>query len=69
MANRTMEMEQTGSHRPQVTTRRRGGRIVVSNIRFPDPLYFAILAEATKREWSFSHMVRHLCEASIEGIE
>ena len=59
----------TEAPHPQVRGRRRNGRIVVSNIRFPDKLYHEIVAEAKKREWSFSHMVRHLCEASIEGIE
>lgn len=39
------------------------------NIRWPKPLYDQIMAEAKQREWSFSRMVRHLCEASIDGIE
>jgi hypothetical protein len=46
---------------------KRGRRSI--EIRFSEPLYAAILAEAKLREWSFSHMVRHLCEASINGIE
>lgn len=32
-------------------------------------LHKHILKEAKSRKWTFSHMVRHLCEASIEGIE
>lgn len=47
---------------------RRKGRFNV-HIAFPDPLYLQILAEATQRQWSFAHMVRHLCESSIDGIE
>ncbi len=39
------------------------------NLRLPVPLYNQILTEAAKREWSVSRMIRHLCEASIEGIE
>lgn len=38
-------------------------------IRWPKPLHDQIMAEAVKRGWSFSRMVRHLCEASIDGIE
>lgn len=36
---------------------------------FPPELFNQIQAEAAKRGWSFSHMVIHLCEASIDGIE
>jgi len=32
-------------------------------------LFNQIHAEARRRHWTFSHMVRHLCEASINGIE
>ena len=38
-------------------------------VKFPEYLFQQIQAEARQREWSFGHMVRHLCEASIEGIE
>lgn len=38
-------------------------------ITFPEELFEQIKAEAEQRGWTFSHMVRHLCEASIEGIE
>lgn len=38
-------------------------------ITFPDSLFAQIRREAVRREWSFSHMVRYLCDASIEGIE
>ncbi len=37
-------------------------------IYFNDELHEAIRREARSRGWTFSHMVRHLCEASIEGI-
>lgn len=40
-----------------------------SCIRWPRELHDQIEAEAKLRGWSFSAMVRHLCEASIEGIE
>lgn len=36
---------------------------------FNAELHKHILKEAKSRKWTFSHMVRHLCEASIEGIE
>ncbi len=54
--------------RPRVGNHFNKGRRTVE-IRWPEPLFKAILAEATLRGWSFSRMVRHLCEASIEGIE
>lgn len=53
---------------PRVGTRIKKGRRTVE-IRWPEPLFLAVKAEADKREWSFGHMVRHLCEASIDGIE
>lgn len=46
----------------------KGGRRAVV-VAFPEPLLDQIRAEAIKRGWSVSRMVRHLCEASIEGIE
>ena len=39
------------------------------HIYFNPELHEQIRLEAVKRRWTFSHMVRHLCEASIEGIE
>lgn len=39
------------------------------SIEFATPLFEQILAEAKSRGWSFARMVRHLCEASIDGIE
>ena len=39
------------------------------NTYFNEELFQQILAEAKSRQWTFSHMVRFLCEASIEGIE
>jgi len=38
-------------------------------ITFTEELFNQIELEARQRGWTFSHMVRHLCEASIEGIE
>lgn len=38
-------------------------------VGFPKPLLDQIVAEAVKRGWSVCRMIRHLCEASIEGIE
>lgn len=38
-------------------------------IRWSKSLHDQIDAEAIRRGWSFSRMVRHLCEASIDGIE
>lgn len=37
-------------------------------IYFNPELHEQIRQEAVRRGWTFSHMVRHLCEASIEGI-
>lgn len=53
---------------PRVGHRIKKGKRAVE-IRFPESLFQQILAEATQREWSFSHMVRFLCEASVNGIE
>ena len=38
-------------------------------VNFPTELFDQINEEARQRNWSFSSMVVHLCEASIEGIE
>lgn len=38
-------------------------------ILFGEALAKQIHDEATLRKWSFARMVRHLCEASISGIE
>lgn len=46
----------------------KGGRRAIV-VAFPEPLLDQVRAEAIKRGWSVSRMVRHLCEASIEGIE
>lgn len=48
--------------------RTKKGRPAVE-IRFYPTLFEKIRAEAIKRSWSFSRMVNHLCEASIDGIE
>ena len=40
-----------------------------TKIRFTDDLYFKIKEEAKQHNWPFARMVRHLCEASIDGIE
>lgn len=53
---------------PKAGTRMKKGRRAVE-IRWPEPLFQAIYNEASSRGWSFSHMVRFLCEASIDGIE
>lgn len=44
-------------------------RRVRTSIRWTKSLHTQIKAEAKHRGWSFGRMVRHLCEASIEGIE
>lgn len=41
----------------------------VHSVWFNEELSKQIAEEARRRSWSFSHMVRFLCEASIEGIE
>lgn len=56
-------------HGPRVKGARRNGTFVAHHIRFPDELFHKIEAEAKRREWSFAHMVRHLCEAAIDGVE
>lgn len=38
-------------------------------IAFSPKLADKIRTEATLRGWSFGRMVRHLCEAAIDGIE
>lgn len=47
---------------------RRSGDNLEQTIWFNAELHAQIAGEALKRGWTFSHMVRHLCEASIEGI-
>lgn len=39
------------------------------SVWFNHELYDQVRAEAISRGWTFGRMVRHLCEASIEGIE
>ncbi len=53
--------------RPTLCMDECGRRIV--KVRLPDSLYEQILSEAIKRQWPVARMIRHLCEASIEGIE
>ncbi len=69
MVNKLIE-EQTidDRHKMQATGQVRHLRRHVK-VSFTQELFDQIAAEALRREWGFSHMVRHLCEASIEGIE
>ena len=69
MVNRRMDPEfiQDQRHAPK-DHRKRYGRYLL-NVRFPEPLYRKIVAEAKLRGWTAPAMVRHLCEASIDGIE
>lgn len=39
------------------------------NVRFPEELWKQMRLEALSRGWGMQRMIRHLCEASIEGIE
>lgn len=48
--------------------RNRNGRPAIE-VRFPQWLFDKIVAEAETRQWSTAHMIRFLCEASIDGIE
>lgn len=54
-------------------TRAKGTKVSSRSIEqciwFNNELHEQIRAEAVQRGWTFSRMVRHLCEASIEGIE
>lgn len=42
--------------------------MISTSVSFNKELFVDILAEARRRKWPFSRMVRHLCEASIDGI-
>lgn len=70
MPNKPADQDQMHDQKtkPRTGNRHKHGKRAVE-IRFPEPLFQLILKEAAQREWSFSHMVRFLCEASIEGIE
>ncbi len=69
MVNTRIENQELDSkHKMQATGQRRHNRRHVK-VSFTEELYNKIAKEASRREWGFSHMVRHLCEASIEGIE
>ncbi len=69
MVNRLIEEEgPTTKHKMQATGQHRHNRRHVK-VSFTKELFDQISAEALRREWGFSHMVRHLCEASIDGIE
>lgn len=48
--------------------RRKSGRRVVE-VRFTDTMFEKLRLEAAQRGWTIPAMIRHLCEASIEGIE
>jgi len=69
MANTRIEDQDLDSkHKLQAKGQRRHDRRQVK-VSFTEELFQQIMAEANRHEWGFSHMVRHLCEASIEGIE
>ncbi len=69
MVNRPIEEQGLDSkHKMQATGQLRHKRRHV-RVSFTQELFDQISKEALRREWGFSHMVRHLCEASIEGIE
>ena len=53
---------------PRYKGQRRNGRPYIG-VRFPETLMSQIILEAKRRQWSVAHTIRHLCEASIEGIE
>lgn len=53
---------------PLYKGQRRNGRPYIG-VRFPEALMNQIIEEAKRRQWSVAHTIRHLCEASIEGIE
>ncbi len=55
------------SQRPARGYVRRGKREV--KCCFGEELYSQIRTEAIRRRWPMARMIRHLCEASIEGIE
>lgn len=52
---------------PAQGTRCRHGRLV--SCYFNEELFLAIQKEAVARGWPLGRMIRHLCEASIEGVE
>ena len=69
MVNTFIENQELSSkHKMQAKGQHRYHRRQVK-ISFTIELFEQISKEALRREWGFSHMVRHLCEASIEGIE
>lgn len=57
------------SYKPKPFPGRVKGNRVVLTIYLDQPLLLQIKAEADRRGWAISRMIRHLCEASIEGIE
>lgn len=44
------------------------GGMISTSVSFNEELFLDIMAEAKSRKWPFSRLVRHLCEASIDGI-
>lgn len=60
-------MHDVERQRPAKGYARRGKREV--KCIFGEELYVQIRAEAVKRRWPMARTIRHLCEASIEGIE
>lgn len=59
--------EQCRNCKPANGYRRKGRK--AAEVLFDSMLHEQIRQEAISRGWSFSRMVRHLCDASIEGIE
>lgn len=49
--------------------RRKGHHGVEIACYFNEELFDQIKVEAVRRGWTLAHMVRHLCEASIDGIK
>lgn len=64
-----MSSMQEQRYRGKIAGHHREDNRICIKIRFNEELFELVQTEALKREWSFSRMVRHLCEASIEGIE
>lgn len=61
-----LRAERVGFNNPEGQLRCGHRRIQVT---FGPELFESIRKEAATRDWPMSRMIRHLCEASIEGIE
>lgn len=69
MGNRPAQRDQIADFSTWKPPKLREGKRLSVTVVFPDGLYKQMLKEAIKRQWSMAHLIRHLCEASIEGIE